>query len=222
MYLLVFMKKIDVRWSNVSITKMDTPYSYFKRSLSKGDYNECLTKLKAVGYGNTEANTAWAWTIPGIYEGVIHDSTNLTICYQALEFYLQPLEFSSTLGLPAAIGKDEVAQIRLAATAWVDGGMKMDDTTLKESVKETIFNKSVNFDVACRSLASRVESEWKRVMWAEIAAREHLNKSNVVNHMTEVVKAQNTLAKQDVIAKICIHNMLTGCGPHIFSCPICL
>ena len=201
---------------------METSYSYFKRSLTKGDYNECLSKLKAVGYGNSNAYIAWAWTIPGLYEEVIQESTTLTICYEALEFYLQPLEFSSTLGLPAAIGKDEVAKLRLAATSWINSGMKMDDTTLNESMKEAIFNKSVNFDVACRSLDLRVDTEWRRVMWADIAAREHMNKNIVVDHVTEVVKAQNTLAKQDVIAKICIHNMLTGCGPHTFSCPICI
>lgn len=221
-YLLVFMKKIDVKWLNRKSNKMETSYSYFKHSLTKGNYHECLNKLKLVGYGNSTAYMAWAWTIPGLYEEVIQDSTTLANCYQALEFYLQPLEFSSTLGLPAAISKDEVAKLRTLATAWVDGGMKMDDNTLNESMKETIFNKSVNFDVACRSLAFHVDTEWRRVMWADIAAREHMNNKTVVDHVTEVVKAQNTLAKQDVIAKICIHNMLTGCGPHTLSCPICI
>ena len=200
---------------------METTYSYFKRSLTKGDYDECLAKLKALGYNNSDAYMAWAWTIPGMYEGVIQDSTTLAISHEALEFYLQPLEFSSTLGLPRAIGQPEVAQLRVAATAWVNGGMKMNDATLAENVKEAIFNKSVNFEIACRSLVSRVDAEWKRIMWADIAAREHLSTAPVIKHLTDIVKMKDSLVNQGINAKICIHNMLTGCVNELFECPIC-
>jgi hypothetical protein len=200
---------------------MEPTYAYFKRASKKGDYTTCLETLKIVGIENINAYTAWGWTIPGIYEEVIKNSVNEHISKHVLENILQPLEFSSTLGLPRAITRSEVVELRTLATAWVHGGMDMSDTTLSDEIKDAIFTKSINFEVAFKSFIHRVTTEWNKVMWASCAAREHLMQEEVISHVSALMEMKRQYENRGVRLTICLHNLLTGGLAGSYSCPIC-
>lgn len=202
---------------------MQPTYAYFKRATTqtKETYNDLLSILKKNGLNDVEAFTKWGWTIPGMYEHLIRNSVSLDISKDVLENYLQPLEFASTLGLPRAITADEVKQLRVAAMKWLSEGMNMHDTTLSDVVKELLFTKSINFDIAFRSFNKRVHEEWNRVMWASCAAREHLSNEIVLEHMTKVIETKKRYEEAGLYYEVCVHNMLKASSLTCYACPIC-
>ena len=161
----------------------------------------------------------WLWTIPGIYEKAIMCSLSREFAVIAIDKWLEPLEFSSTCGLPAAIKPAEIIMLRKKLLHWIDAGAFLSEeisSPYEHEMRQHIFNNACNVGLAIESITNSVKEELAKLGWTRILAYEHALKPEVLDAIELAITRT-----QKIGGSVCVHNLLVdSSGPDdwCFNC----
>lgn len=168
---------------------------------------------------NCSVTQEWLWTIPGIYEKAIMCSLNRLLAVSAIDKWLEPLEFSSGCGLPAAIKSDEIVLLRKKMVRWIDKGADLSEeigSPHEHEMRQHILNTACNVSLAVESITHSVKEALARLGWTRVLAYEHALKPEVLDAIERAIIRTRTIG-----GSVCVHNLLVdSSGPDdwCFNC----
>jgi hypothetical protein len=168
---------------------------------------------------NCAVTQEWLWTIPGIYEKAVICSLNRVLAGLAVDKWLEPLEFSSSCGLPMAIKPDEIVILRKKMSEWVDRGANLSEeiSSLHErELRQHILNNACNVSLAIESITNSVKDELARLGWTRILAYEHALKPEVLDEIERAI-----LRSRCTGGSVCVHNQLVDSSGPDDWCFVC-
>ena len=207
-------------------------YQLFSRATAKRSYDTLVYSVKEAAdllikkrmYSfealyECSVTQEWLWTIPGIYEKAILCSLSREFAVIAINSYLEPLEFSSTCGLPAAIKPAEIVMLRERLLLWIDSGANLSEEVsshYEHEMRQHIFNTACNVGLAIDSIMNSVKEELAKLSWTRILAYEHALKPEVLDAIELAINRSRKIG-----GSVCVHNLLVdSSGPDdwCFNC----
>ena len=207
-------------------------YQLFSRATAKRSYDTLVIGVKEAAHlliqkrmysfdalYDCAVTQEWLWTIPGIYEKAVMCSLNRLLASSAINSYLEPLEFSSTCGLPAAIKPDEIVMLRKKMIHWLDTGANLSEeisSPYEHEMRQHIFNNACNVSLAIESITNSVKEEIANLGWTRVLAYEHALKPEVLDQIEQTI-----IRARKIGGGVCVHNLLVDSSGPDDWCFVC-